>query len=234
VRLACQTHVTGGPVRVSRILKDETDIGLYVGSLAGEATQQIGEEQELVLFFLDIRNFTPFIEQHLAFDVVHIIRKLFISCQNIIEGNDGRIIETGGDSLYAAFGFTATPSEAVAAAVTASYAILQDLETLNETYFQQYFNHTVEVGIGLHIGKVVTGNIRLGAKDRFLVMGYAVNIAARLQELTKQFNNNFIVSDQLFKHLPHPPVNHFTSSADLKGVSGVCQVHLIGQPYTTT
>src|SRR5436190_7808122 len=60
VRLACQACVAGGPVKLRRIIQDETDIGLYVGSAAGDSTQQLGEEKELALMFLDIRNFTHF------------------------------------------------------------------------------------------------------------------------------------------------------------------------------
>lgn len=231
VRLACQTFTTGGPVRLSRILKDASDIGLYVGSSAGEATQQIGEEKELALLFLDIRNFTPFIEQNLAFDVIHIIRKLFINCQNIIEGNAGQIIETMGDGLYATFGFTGTTIEAANAAVQSSLSILQDLDILNKEYYQPNFNHNIEEGIGIHIGKVITGSIRLGKQDRFIAMGYAVNIAARLQGLTKKLNNSLIVSDEVFAYLHKKPENHSTTTSDLKGVTGICQVHLIGKPF---
>src|ERR1044071_9457402 len=57
VRLSCQTFLKGGPVKLRRIIQDETDISLYVGSAAGESTQQMGAERELVLFFLDIRDF---------------------------------------------------------------------------------------------------------------------------------------------------------------------------------
>jgi adenylate cyclase len=77
VRLACQTFVTGDAVKLRRIIQDETDIDLYIGKEAEMCTQKLGEELELALLFLDIRNFTPFVETHLAFDVIHIIRKLF-------------------------------------------------------------------------------------------------------------------------------------------------------------
>jgi adenylate cyclase len=231
VRLACQTHTAGGPVRLSRMLKDETDIDLYVGLTAGGATQQIGEEKELVLLFLDIRSFTPFIEQHLAFDVIHILRKLFTSCENIIEENGGRIIETMGDGFYAAFGLTGTKTEAVEAAVKSSLSILEDLDTVNKEYYQPYFNHPIEVGMGIHVGKVITGNIRLGTQDRFIAMGFAVNIAARLQALTKVLNNSLVVSDDVFSQLSNLPKVYQTTTSDLKGVSGVHKVHLLGKPY---
>ena len=210
VRLACQTYARGGPIRLRRILRDETDIGLYVGSAAGEATQQLGEEQELALFFLDIKNFTPFIEKHLAFDVIHIIRKLFISCQNIIADNHGQLIEIAGDSIYAGFGFHENKTQAVDAALQASFTILEDIETLNQTYFRPYFNYSIEVGIGLHFGKVITGTIRLGEKNNFIVMGYAVNIAARLQAMTRRLNNNLIVLDEFIDALQNPPPNYRT------------------------
>ncbi len=57
VRLACQTRVVGGPVKLRRIIQDETDIGLYAGSATGDITQQLGEEKELALMFLDHENF---------------------------------------------------------------------------------------------------------------------------------------------------------------------------------
>ncbi len=91
IRLACQTYVSGEPVKLRRIIQDETDIDLYVGSAAGTSTQQSGEEKELVLFFLDIRNYTPFVETHLPFDVIHIVRKLFAVFQNIIKSNGVRL-----------------------------------------------------------------------------------------------------------------------------------------------
>lgn len=232
VRLACQTYVTGGPVKVSRILRDESDIGLYVGSVAGDATQELGKELELVLFFLDVRNFTPFIGKNLAFDAMHLIRKLFMVVQNIITANGGKIIEIAGDGVYAAFGLDGNKAHAVQSAVEASVAITEDLKMLNSNYFIPHFHFEVEIGIGLHVGNVITGNIRLGNVDHFVVMGYPVNIASRIQSLTKVLNNNIIVSDLLYNSMENPPANRFATSTNLKGIEGVCQVYLIGQPYS--
>ena len=231
VRLGCQTFVTGGPVKVSRILKDESDIGLYVGSVAGDATQELGKELTLVLFFLDVRDFTPFIAKNLAFDVMHLIRKLFMMVHNIITENGGRIIEISGDGIYAAFGFNDNIIEAVESAVKSSHSISEELNELNTNYFKPHFNYEVEVGIGLHLGNVISGNIRLGSVDHFVVMGFPVNIASRLQSLTRELDNNIIISDQVFKALEKLSFKHSTATTHLKGVEGLCQVHLIGQPY---
>jgi adenylate cyclase len=151
-------------------------------------TQEIETEteKEMALFFLDIRNFTPLIEKYQAADVIQIIRKLFSTFQNIIRVHHGRIIETSGDGFYAAFGFKDKVTEAVNAAVNAGMAILETLENMNVQSFEKNLQQRIDVGIGVHVGKVATGNFYLGSKDHFVVMGYPVNVASRLQAATKE------------------------------------------------
>lgn len=232
VRLACQTQVEGKDVRLSRIIRDESDVSLYVGINAGEATQQLGKEKELVMLFLDIRNFTTFVETHLPFDIIHIIRKLFTAFQKNIELNHGRIVETSGDGLYAVFGFEEKLIRAVTSAVKTGFAILSDLEEMNKCYFQKYFEQQIQIGIGVHTGLAVGGNIRMGSENHMVVMGHAVNIASRLQNATKELNNNFIISSDVFHLLQTPLAEHQTTSIQLKGISKPLQVHLLGKPYS--
>jgi adenylate cyclase len=234
VRLACQTRVTGGGAQVARILRDASDVDLYVGPEAGEATQQIGQERELVLFFLDIRNFTYFVETHLAFDVIHIVRKLFTIFHAVIAGHGGRVIETAGDGMYAVFGLKTGLAQGAKAAVATGYAILAELEKLNATYFKEYFCQSIDVGIGIHAGRTIKGNIRLGRDNHMVVMGHAVNIAARLQNATKELNNRFIISETVYRLLPAPPARYRKTTIALRGVSGPLQVYLLGDPYPET
>ena len=231
VRLACQTCTTGGPVRLNRIFRDDTDLDLYIGPSAGPSSRRIGEERDLVLMFLDIRNFTPFIERHLAFDVIHIIRKLFTLFQHLIGQHHGRIIETAGDGIYAAFGFESDLPAAARSAVSACFAISREVRNLNATYFGVHFNHTVEIGMGVHQGRVVMGSIRIGEADHLVIMGYPVNIAARLQDATKRLNNNLIVSEAVFADVADPALPHKRTQIALKGVSGDFGVVLLGVGY---
>ena len=233
VRLACQTHVIGDGVKLRRIIQDETDIGLYVGSAAGDSTQQLGEEKEMALLFLDIRSFTHIVENHPAFDVIHIIRKLFSSFQSRIENNKGKIVETTGDGFYAVFGYETRKKQSAELAVASAYSMLEDLETLNETYFIPHFQERIEVGIGIHTGKVVSGTVRIGKQDHSVVMGYPVNIASRLQNATKELNNELIVSSEIYSLLIDPPVLQ-RESIVVKGVSSHLTVYLLGKPYKQT
>jgi adenylate cyclase len=110
-------------------------------------------------------------------------------------------------------------------------AILETLENLNARSFEKNLHQRIDVGIGVHVGKVATGNLHLGAKDHFVVMGYAVNVASRLQAATKELNNNFIVSSAVFRVLNNPLLNSAPIKMNLKGMTDLCELHLIGKPY---
>ena len=194
-------------------------------------SQETEVEKEMALFFLDIRNFTPLVEKHQALDVIHIVKKLFSRFQNIIRVHRGQIIETSGDGFYAAFGFDRGAKEAVNASVQAGMAILETLDNLNIQSFEKTLGQRIDVGIGIHVGKVATGNLHLGSKDHFVVMGYPVNVASRLQTATKELNNNFIISSAVFKMLKSPQPNSSPVRVNLKGVTRPCELHLIGKAY---
>ena len=230
VRLACQTKVISNDVKIQRIIRDETDLDLYVYGNHCENLQTVGDEKAMALFFLDIRNFTPFIEQHLPFDVIHIIRRLNIMFSDIIVKHNGKIIEFTGDGFYAVFGFDEPIKEAVNNAYTAGKQILDSLIGLNENYITKYFDHKIDVGIGLHSGKVIVGKTGVKDYNPYTVMGFPVNVAARLESATKELNNNFIISDYVYKFL-NESNNAPQKQIKLKGVSEPFCVRLMGESY---
>ena len=193
-------------------------------------TQETEAEREMALFFLDIRNFTSLAEKHQAVDVIHIVKKIFATFQNIIRVYRGRIIETTGDGFYAAFGFDGNVREAVNAAVQAGIIILENLESLNMQSFEKNLQKRIDIGIGVNVGKVACDTLRVNAKDHVVVMGYPVNVASRLQAATKELNNNFIISADVFRLLDNP-VRNEKAVLNLKGVTGTCELYLIGNAY---
>lgn len=229
VRLACQTYVKGGSVKIKRIMNDESDYPLYLrNKIMGN--ENIGKEMRLCLLFMDIRNFTPFVEHHLAFDVIHVVRKLFYHFEEIIKEHGGRIVETAGDGLYAAFGFDQNAKESANNAVDAVSEMFKALEQLNKTYFKKYFGQQIEVGVGAHLGKVAAGDLLLHGNPHQLVMGYPVNVAARIQDLTKKLNNNFIISEEVFMQLRYKP-NAVHTVERLKGVEEPFTLYLLGEEF---
>ncbi|MXV50623.1 2Fe-2S iron-sulfur cluster binding domain-containing protein [Pedobacter sp. HMF7647] len=231
VRLACQTQVLGGEVTVQRLIRDKDDIYYYVGSKAYSDKLTIGEERELTLFFLDIKDFTSLIESNLPFDVMHILRRLFNIFKKAIEKHEGKILETAGDGLYAVFGLNNDSiAETAQNAVDAAHAINIELDLCNEQYFS-LFGKSFEVGIGIHAGNTVVGSIGLGINNNLTVMGFAVNVASRLQSLTRSLNNNIIISRTILKRLTSLPEQKIAKKIKLKGVSKFMTAYLIGREF---
>ena len=231
VRLACQTKVVNGIVKLQRIIKDEADLDLYVYGDSVDATQSIGSEQELALFFLDIRNFTPFIEEHLPFDVIHIIRRLMKLFSDIINLHDGRVVEYEGDGLYAIFGLEDKITTAITNAEKAGQTIIKQVKKLNVDYIEEFFDSKIEIGIGLHAGKVIVGVKGVDDKTSLTAMGFPVNVASRLETATKELNNNFIISDYAYNYLKWDDQDAVKKQILLKGVREPFNVRLIGQPF---
>ncbi|RNI26868.1 adenylate/guanylate cyclase domain-containing protein [Rufibacter latericius] len=234
VRLACQTHVQGEGVKLNRLIKDDLDRFIFIHGEAENTTQVMGQRGKMALFFIDIRNFTPFMETNLPFDVIHIMRRVFTLFRNAIEQYEGRIIDTAGDGLYAVFGLNSRIKQATENAVLAGIKIQEDVKVFNNTYMKTYFDHAFEVGIGLHVGQVIYGNVGIGNNDSLSVMGFPVNVAARLQASTKDLNNSFVISETAFSLLRNPPYVAGSANIHLKGVSNTFQVRLIGKPFQYT
>lgn len=231
VRLACQTYVTGEPVLLKRIIRDRTDVHLYVHKIDEEETQKIGEEKELALLFLDIRDFTPFMEASLPFDVIHIISRLYLLFEKAIKRFNGEIIETAGDGVYAVFGFDTTLEDAATNAYQAATNIFKELRNFNKDYLDPYFSHPVDIGIGIHAGRVIMGSIEVNKRDQIKVMGLPVNIASRLQDATRELNNNFIVSAYFYSLMKSKPICDKVIIS-LKGISEKQEVYLMGRSFS--
>jgi adenylate cyclase len=187
-------------------------------------------DQEMALMFLDIRNFTPLTGLFKPADVVHLVGKFLSVFQRVVRNHHGRIIETTGDGFYAAFGFDREIGPAVDDAVRAGTAIMRQLEVMNSSY-ELILGRRIEVGIGIHAGNVAMGKINLNGAEHLLVMGHAVNIAARLQNATKLLNNNFVISSTVFELLSEPRAESEAATIRLKGLTDELEVRMLGEKY---
>ncbi len=192
--------------------------------------EQTLQERELAYFFLDIRDFTPFIASRPVMEVMEMLQQVFKIFRQAINSNGGTIIETAGDGLYAVFGLEDTLHQAASSAVEAGMAIIRQLDAANHTYFRPIYQHCFQVGMGLHVGKGVVGRMGLGINNQLTVMGYPVNIAARLQQSTKQLNNSFVISADVYRLLSYPP-KAANKQVMLRGIPGRLDVFLLGEAY---
>jgi adenylate cyclase len=188
IRLACQ-------------LRPSTDISFFQIFLpqitAGNLrTARVGQERYLVSMFVDMRGSTKLAEQRLPFDTVFIVNRFVGAVSQAVIECGGQPNQFLGDGQLALFGLRTDPKTACGQALKASAKIAANIDELN-----QFLNHDlrepIRFGIGIHGGDVIIGDI--GYRDHvvFTALGDAVNVAARLQDMTKDLACEVILSDQV-------------------------------------
>jgi len=153
--------------------------------LDGDGEEQAGIEREVTVLFADIRRFTRLSEGMKAPDVVALLNEIYQTISDRILEQGGTIDKFIGDSVMAYFGAPVPHSDHPLRAVQAAVQIIEAIEERN--------NHTptgdqpkpvpVQVGIGIHTGNVVVGNIGSDRRTDFTAIGDAVNVAHRLEKL---------------------------------------------------
>lgn len=214
MRLACQTRVQG-PVRVRRLVLDETDADIVVAN-SGPA----GREERLVVLFSDLRDFTGFAERQLPYDLIHILNRYFRAMGQAVIDNGGRIDKYIGDGMMALFGLNGEDdSERCRNAARAAIEMKRVLEDVNE-YVSRHFGETLRMGIGLHIGRVVFGEVGHPRHREYTALGDGVNTAARIEAATRKAGATILVSQEFADGVGEAAVWGRSFLAKLKGKDG--------------
>ncbi len=215
-RLACQTRVRGD-VTIERLIKSCGDVSRV--QVEGASTAP-SEERTLAVLFCDIREFMPFAEKHLAYDVVHILNRFFTAVGDAILINNGLIYQYVGDQIIGLFGVGGDPAEkSCLDTIRAGLGMLDALDDLNAELSDE-FGITLEIGIGAHFGPLVVGMMGHPSHRLFTVIGDTMNVASRIEEANKTLGTRFLVSEALFHHVPQALVQVRRAQAVLKGKDG--------------
>lgn len=198
VRLACAASVVGtGPIRVKRLVTppDERRQQRRLQKQKG-----LGQIRKLAVLFADMRNFTAMTEALPAFDVVYILNRFYTTLKEVIVGHHGVINLIVGDEISAVFGLDDDPRVGCRAAVVAALEMLGRIKTLSRV-FEREFGVKLEIGIGIHFGAVIVG--QMGPVDdlRFGLVGETVIIASRLESYTRVLDVPLLVSASVVEHL---------------------------------
>jgi adenylate cyclase len=189
------------------------------------------QEKELAILFLDIRNFTGLMEAQSGQTVIALVRRLFTAFNQIIKNLQGKVVEIAGDNLYAVFGLQSNLREATNNAYQAARLMFQTINLFNNAYPEPYYGGPIEIGVGLHAGKVFVGEFGLDEPARLSVMGLPVNIASRLQAKTKEINNDMLISEYAFGLLDTADGVFKQQTVNLQGITQGQQIRLAGKPY---
>ena len=157
------------------------------------------EKKQVCVMFLDIRNFTTFAETRSPEEVVDYLESLFGFMIEIVNRHHGIINKFLGDGFMAVFGAPLSQGKDCHNAVAAAQEIL---DTLREEVLKGSVFPTT-VGIGLHAGEAVTGSLGSSLRKEYAVIGDVVNLAARIEQLNKRFDAQFLISGAVWEVMRH-------------------------------
>jgi adenylate cyclase len=160
-----------------------------------------GEEVEVTIMFIDVRDFTGFAERTSARDVVVAINRLFERIVPIIHEHGGRVDKFVGDGLLAVFGAPRRQSDHADRAFATAIEIESRMHSMSSV--------ELEVGIGLNSGVVIAGNVGAEGRLEYTVIGDAVNIASRVEAATRETGDTVLVTErtkQLLTEIQSPLV----------------------------
>jgi adenylate cyclase len=163
-----------------------------------ESTSLAGEEVEVTLMFIDIRDFTGFAERTGAREVVATINRLFERAVPIIHAHGGRVDKFIGDGLLAVFGAPRRLPDHADQALASALEIERAIHDADDI--------ELDIGIGLNSGVVVAGNVGGAGRLEFSVIGDAVNVAARVEATTRRTGDTILLTEHTKQLLSDPPV----------------------------
>jgi len=168
-----------------------------VDRLLGSPPEFAGDVREICVMFLDIRNFTENARDRPPEAVVEFLNSTFAFMIEAIDRHGGFINKFLGDGFLAIFGAPLDDPAAARHAVEAAREILAEIDERGLSHG----SWPLKVGIGLHLGSAVTGNVGSPRRKEFTAIGDTVNLASRLEQLTKEYPARLIVSDSVIAAL---------------------------------
>lgn len=192
IRLACQLRPRAD-ISVIPILPASMNAEL----LRKGSRMNIGKERYIVSMFVDMRGSTKLAEARLPFDVVFLINRFLGACSQAALDAGGQPNQFVGDGVLALFGIEVDARTACRQAIRAAANVAANVDFMNRQLASD-LPEPIQYGIGIHGGEVIIGDIGFQDHTVFTALGDPVNVAARLQDMTKTLDCKAIVSDEVF------------------------------------
>lgn len=183
-----------------------------------------GTKRPVVVFFSDIRGFTPMSEKMSPDDIASLLTEYFTEMVGIVFEHGGTLDKFMGDAIMALWGAPVASDDAADHAMQAAIDMMGVLRELNEKWSSEGKPH-VEIGIGINFGEVFAGNIGSEQRMEYTVIGDPVNIASRL--CSKAGGGEVIISEPFYNVLKAPPEVKALEPLELKGKSETVPVYQV-------
>ena len=161
---------------------------------------EVGGKEYLTILFSDIRGFTTLSESLDAGKVVEILNSYLSEMVDVIFGYEGTLDKFIGDAIMAFWGAPVKVNDHGERAVKSAIEMIQRLEILNET-IKKRGGSPLEIGIGINSGEVILGNIGSEKKLDYTVIGDNVNLASRVEGLTKEYGCHILITETTYEEV---------------------------------
>ncbi len=159
-----------------------------------------GEERTATILFSDIRGFTTLSEGLNPVELLDLLNAYFTKVSGCIDAHRGNIDKYLGDAIMALFGVPVTRNCDAKDAILAALDMIEALNEFNRT-LEKERGRAIRVGVGINTGPLVAGLMGASNRMEYTVLGDEVNLAARLEGLTKQYGVQIIISESSFNSL---------------------------------
>jgi adenylate cyclase len=205
----------------------QTYLGVDAGSRVqhGQVRRGDGQTIQAAIWFCDLRNFTHLSNEHDLQTVLDLLNQIFEVAVDAITEEQGQVLKFTGDGLLAIFPVkNRGKQQACKAALRAAQATQSQLVDLNQRR-QARGLPTTSMGIGLHLGNVMYGNIGAPGRMDFTVIGPAVNLTARIQQVDVSTAHAAVMTETFAQVLPDPTT--VLGDYELKGVPQAVAIHAL-------
>lgn len=211
----------------SRFVPEEIIDNLLNGE--NTKTEFIGEKRRVAVLISDIRDFTTISEVNSPENVVTFLNQYFSIMVDIIKKHGGSIDKFMGDAIMALFGATVSYEDNALRAVTVALEMCNAVSKLDLSLLKIPEGHTFNIGVGIHYGDVVVGSIGCTDKTDYTVIGDSVNLASRLEGLTKQYGVRIIISNAVKQDLDDSFFLRHLDNVKVKGKSIAVSIYSVEQ-----
>ena len=197
-----QSKLVDAEKRIVKLLTQQVSADV-AQELLSDAPDEPGKHFVCIMF-LDIRDFTPMAEKMSPGELIAYQNSVFGFMINAVQNHNGNINQLLGDGFMATFGAPISHGNDCQNAFNAAQEILRELKQRNEAGLI----HKTKIGIGLHAGQVVTGNVGNESRKQYSVTGNAVIVASRVEQLNKEHKSQLIITEAVHDQLTEQPSHH--------------------------
>ena len=208
VRLACQLRPQGA-LTVARLLEPPQ-------ARMAQFADTPPRELDIAVLFCDLRSFTALSERQLPYDVVFLLNRYFDIVGNAVAASGGVVDKFIGDGAMAVFGLESDLPSACRAALRCAAMIRQNICQMNEE-LRRDMGLTIDVGIGIHAGSAIIGQMGFAGHMSQTAIGDTVNVASRLEGVSKDLGAPIVASHDVMSRQDRPTGDLQAMSVTIRG-----------------